>query len=254
MCKRRITLTLLLLAVCQQVCSDASAFSVFRSTDIQVNPAIHKESSLSAFALPGLRVEADLAGQPNEEGDQVETHPIDFSRIDLSKHSPTGRGVLNSMQNDEVRPPINQFDGRRSFSRFGAQPTKWQARSSGPRSTVFASKFDRNPLLDYDYYCSPSNYLAECLRKRLLSKFLKRFRSTRSAASGLRSTIEDLNRFSSSVESPANAASAAQSIKQVSLALDRTFYDTDFLSPMLSDCIVTYQRNCDQITKQPLFQ
>lgn len=207
MCKHLIALTLLLLVVGhQQVSSAASPLPVFRSSDIQLNPSSRKDWSVAPFAASGQRVEADLAGEPNEESDQHETYPIDFTRIDLSKHSPTGRGVLNSMQNDEIRPAIG--NGRHSSGRYGAHSAKL-TRSSA-RETP--SKFDRIPVLDYDRYCSPSNYLAECLRR----KFSKRNTSKR-----VRKSLENI--------------------------------DTDSLSPLMSDCIVLYQKNCEQISKQPLF-
>ena len=150
------------------------------------------------------------------------------------------------MQNDQVHQPTGLFGGRRSTTRLGVR----QANRS-PTATGFNEK---SPLLDYNYYCSPSNYLAECLRKRLSSKFLERFQANRSAAEGLRSVIEDLSQFNSALGSSSNTASTVRAFRRVQLALDRTFYNNGFLSPLMSNCISAYRKNCAQVTQQTLFQ
>ena len=231
-----------------QVISDVK-FEIFRSANIQLNKESHEQSDFSAFYLNGLNVKADLdedeLKEKKEEEDQ-ETHPIDFTKINLNNlnsFSPLRNAISKKdvMINDELN------DGKLKSRRYPVKLRKQAMSTTKKELNPNESGKSQMQVLDYEYYCTLNHYLGECLRKKLSSKFLIRYK-TIDYKSNINQVIDELNELKSSLESSVKPTTATKpnvsNLKTILSALDQTFYSPKILDQVLSDCVRSYEKNC----------
>ena len=237
-----------LFAVNQVYCNEK--FEIFRSANIQLSKASHKESDLAAFHLDEMQnAKADLDNEKSDEKtDEAETHPIDFKKINLNKYQAIRNETAKKdaqMQNDEMPIETRLDNGKRSRKyqmRMRKSSSIKQSTSRNELNSAKRQSLIKNQIVNYDNYCSSSQYLAECLKKRLSSKFLVNFKSQQSS----NSVMENLNRLNSYLQlSRKQQQSSSLNLKQMYLALDRTFYNNQFLGQILTSCILSFEKNCE---------
>lgn len=242
-----------------QANAQSPKFEIYRSANIELNEESHKNSDLFAFHQEKVTVKPDLDSE-TEEGveEEAETHPIDFKKINLANKVQSTR-IMNRdlMQNDESNDQSNGKldDSKSKFRKFQSMKmiNKTKQSISLPGSDSNAAntpnKFNKNQIFDYNYFCQPKHFLAECLRKRLSSKFVMRYR-LKNTNTNLNHLINDLTKLNSSLESTeANASSnTTKQSKNVMASLDRTFYNPDLLAQALSTCLLSFEKMCDQQT------
>lgn len=224
-----------------QETAQSPKFQIYRSANIELNEESHKNSDFFAFHQEKVTVKPDLDDETAEGAvEEAETHPIDFKKINLAKSS----RVINRdlMQNDDSSDQAKLDDNKSKFRKL--QSMKMNSKSKQSKNEAANQLNNKNQIFDYDYFCQPKHFLAECLRKRLSSKFVMRYRLKNA---NLNHLINDLNKLNSNLEE-SNASNTIKQSKNVMASLDRTFYNPDLLVQALAPCLLSFDKMCDQQT------